>query len=234
MELPRAGGHAVNAWSIRIERQGLEAEPVVVIDGFAPDPARLIDDASFLRFRPMGEHYPGVRAAVPMALLEPLLAALAPVLATTFGGSYAVADAFYSLVTTRPEALTPIQRLPHFDGVEPGRLALLHYLSAATPGGTAFYRHRSTGFETVTAARLPAYRVALAADLDRTGVPPPAYCDATSPLFEQVARYDGIANRAIIYRSHSLHCADLPPGSVFDADPARGRLTVNTFLAEQV
>lgn len=224
----------MNAWSIRVERQGLEAKPVVIIDGFAPDPARLIDDASFLRFRPMGEHYPGLRAAVPMTLLEPLLTALAPVLATTFGGRYTAADAFYSIVTTRPEALTPIQRLPHFDGVEPGRLALLHYLSAATPGGTAFYRHRSTGFETVTGARLAAYSAALAADLHRTGEPPSAYYDAASPLFEQVARYDGVANRAIIYRSHTLHCADLPPGSVFDADPARGRLTVNTFLAPQV
>lgn len=221
-------------WQPRVELQGHEREPVVIIDGFAPDPQRLRDAAELLRFAPMGEHYPGVRATVPPALLKPLLEALAPLLAATFGGAYAVADAFYSIVTTPPEQLTPIQRLPHFDGVEPGRLALLYYLAEDAPGGTAFYRHRATGFETVSAARLAAYKAALAADLQHSGTPPPAYCDASSPLFEQVARYDGVFNRAIVYRSHTLHCADLPPGSCFDADPARGRLTVNTFLAEQV
>ena len=221
-------------WQPRVEVQGNEREPVLVIDDFAADPERLRDDAAFLRFAPMGEHYPGVRAMVPRALLQPLLEALAPLLAGTFGSTYTVADAFYSIVTTPPAYLTSIQRLPHFDGVEPGRLALLHYLSADAPGGTAFYRHRATGFETVSAARLVAYKAALAADLQRTGVSPPAYCDASSPLFQQIARYDGVFNRAIVYRSHTLHCADLPSGSHFDADPARGRLTVNTFLDARV
>lgn len=224
----------MSRWQPRIEVQGTEREPVIVIDDFASHPQRLRDDAAFLRFVPMGEHYPGIRATVPPALLQPLLEALAPLLAATFGGNYAVADAFYSVVTTPPDKLTTIQRLPHFDGVEPGRLALLHYLSDDAPGGTAFYRHRSTGFETVDATRLDAYRAALAADLQRSGLPPPAYCDAGSPLFEQVARYDGVFNRAIVYRSHSLHCADLPPGSRFDPDPARGRLTVNSFLTVAV
>lgn len=220
----------MSGWRVEVVRHGTETEPVIVFDDFAPEPERFIDDASFLAFRPMGEHYPGVRAPVPHRLLAPLLDRVAGPLAEVFGGGpAAIADAFYSLVTTPPEALTPIQRLPHFDGVEPGRLALLHYLQREPVGGTAFYRHRATGFETVTAARLPAYRAALAADL-RDHVPPAAYVDATSPLFDQVASYAGAFNRAIVYRSHTLHCADLPAGTTFVADPLRGRLTVNTFL----
>ncbi len=219
-------------WTCETHHIGDEALPVVVIDEFAPRPHALIDDAAMLSFAPMGAHYPGVRAPVSPRILAPLLQALAPVIAEVFG--YAdtdIAEAFYSIVTTLPEALTPIQRLPHFDGVEPERLALLHYLSPDAPGGTAFYRHRATGFETVTAARLPAYRRALEKDLAQSGVPDPAYIDGDTALYAHCARFEGRFNRAILYRGNSLHCAWLPGGTRFDPDPHGGRLTVNTFLA---
>ena len=220
------------SWQVSVARHGTEQQPVVVIDSFVERPERFIDDASFLGFRPMGEHYPGVRAMVPPALTMPLMAALEPIIAEVFGliGT-AITDAFYSLVTTRPEALTPTQRLPHFDGVEPERLALLHYLTPGGAGGTAFYRHRVTGFETVTADRLPGYRAALDADLRREGLPDAAYISGDTSVFEQIARHDGIFNRAILYRGNTLHCADLPPTPSYSADPNGGRLTVNIFLA---
>src|SRR3546814_19658635 len=44
--------------------------------------------------------------------------------------------------------LAPVQRLPHFDGVEDDLIALLHYV--APNAGTAFYRHRASGLELVT------------------------------------------------------------------------------------
>ena len=221
-----------DGWSIAVHRQGNEAEPVVVIDNFAADPARFIDDAGFLGFAPMGVHYPGIRAAVPHALLVPLLDALAPLIADNFGlRDCAITDAFYSLVTTPPGELTPIQRLPHFDGVEPGRLALLHYLGRDERAGTAFYRHRSTGFETVTAPRLAEYRAALADDLAREGVPGPAYIAGDTAVFAEVAAYRGRFNRAIVYRGNTLHCARLPVDLAMSDDPAAGRFTVNTFLS---
>jgi Family of unknown function (DUF6445) len=221
----------VGNWSVTVERQGAEGESVVVIDGFAADPAMFADDAAMLGFAPVGIHYPGVRAAVARSLLKPLLAALAPVIADVFGyqGSE-IDDAFYSLVTTPPGTLTPIQRIPHFDGVEPERLALLHYLSPDMPGGTAFYRHRATGFETVTAARLSVYRAALDADLACEGVPEAAYIAGDTGLYECVARHEGRFNRALLYRGNMLHCAWLPDAGRLVDDPAKGRLTVNTFL----
>ena len=220
-----------DGWRVSVARHGDEAQPVIVIDGFAAAPDRFIDDAAFLGFAPMGEHYPGIRAPVPPALLVPLLDRLAPLIATTFGlRDCTITDAFYSLVTTPPAALTPIQRLPHFDGVEPGRLALLHFLSRDERSGTAFYRHRTTGFEAVTAARLPDYRAALAADLARHGMPPPAYIAGDTPIFAEVAHYAGLFNRAIVYRGNTLHCARLPPALPLHANARDGRLTVNTFL----
>ncbi|TPG39861.1 hypothetical protein EAH79_12540 [Sphingomonas koreensis] len=206
-----------------------------MIDHFAPDPDRFIDDASFLSFKPIGPHYPGIRAVVAPAMLGNLLAALAPVAAEVFGAPrLAVIDAFYSLVTTPPAALAPIQRLPHFDGVEPERLALLHYLSRDERSGTAFYRQRSTGFETVSAARLPAYRAALGADLAEHGMPGPAYIGGDTVIFDQIARHEGRFNRAILYRSNTLHCATIPDDIALSSDPAAGRLTVNTFLTADV
>jgi hypothetical protein len=217
-------------WHISVERHGAEAQPVVVIDHFA-DAERFRDDAAFLSFAPMGPHYPGIRAVVAPAMLRDLLARLEPVVAEVFGGGdLEVVDAFYSIVTTPPAALTPIQRLPHFDEVSPTRLALLHYLSPDESSGTAFYRHRSTGFESIDAVRLASYRAALDEDLRKYGIPDPRYIAGHTPVFEQVASYSGRFNRAILYRSNTLHCAQLPDDMTFDADPETGRLTVNTFL----
>lgn len=220
-------------WSVTVRRHGATDEPVLVIDRFAPDPALFVEDASFLAFRPMGPHYPGVRATVAPVMLRDLLAALRPIAADLFDArELEVTEAFYSLVTTPPSALAPIQRLPHFDGVEPGRLALLHYLSRDERSGTAFYRHRSTGFERIDEERLPAYRAALDADLAREGMPGPAYIAGDTALFEQLAVHQGLYNRAILYRSSTLHCAFLPDDLVLAADPEHGRLTVNTFLRD--
>ena len=218
-------------WRVRVVPHGQEKQAVVVIDGFVADPDGWVEDAAMLSFAPMGEHYPGIRAAVPRATLAPLLAALAPLAGKVFGlSALTVVDAFYSLVTTPPAALAPIQRMPHVDETAPTRLALLHYLARDERSGTAFFRHRSTGFETIDAARLAPYREALAADVARHGLPPAGFIDGDTPIFQQIARHDGRFNRAILYRSHALHCAAIPPDIALAADPFAGRLTVNTFL----
>lgn len=219
------------SWSVQVLTHGAEAQPVVVIDGFAPDPDRFVDDASFLSFRPIGEHYPGVRAPVAPQMLRDLLERIAPLARDVFGAEgLEVVDAFYSLVTTAPARLAPIQRLPHFDEVSPSRLALLHFLSTDESSGTAFYRHRSTEFESIDAARLPPYRSALDADLARHGMPEAAYIGGDTAIYEQLAFHRGTFNRALLYRSNTLHCALIPPDMTLNDDPATGRLTVNTFL----
>lgn len=218
-------------WSLSVVRQGDEQQPVIIIDGFAPDPDALRGDAGFLAFRPMGEHYPGIRAPVATRVLRPFLDALRPIVADTFGsGEMTVVDAFYSLVTTAPAALAPIQRLPHFDEMAPTRLALLHYLANDESSGTAFFRHRATGYESINALRYPTYRRSLDADLRQHGMPKAAYIAGDTPIFTQVALHTGVFNRAILYRSNSLHCAAIPESVSLDTNPAAGRLTVNTFL----
>lgn len=206
---------------------------MVVVENFSPHPERLMAEAETLDFAVMGEFYPGRRAPVSSLYFEGLAPVLTPVLRDVFGASdkAGFTRALYSLATTPPQRLTLAQRIPHIDGVNEGMIAIIHYLSPDDHGGTAFYRHRSTGFETVDAPRHRPYLDALAQDFAVHGEPPPAYIQGDTPIFEQVARYDAVFNRALIYRSALLHCALLPNDQVLADDVRSGRLTVASFLS---
>lgn len=218
------------AAKIRVARQGREQQPVIVIDDMLAAPDSWRAAAARADYGRMGEYYPGLRAPVPPAAAVAMRDDLAGLIAEVFGVAPPVLECFFSIVTTQPAALAPIQRLPHVDGLEPDRLAILIYLSGAEQGGTAFYRQRGTGFETVDAARFPAFDAALSAGVAEHGIPPAEYIAGDTPLYEQIAAYDAAPNRGLIYRSHALHCANIPAGVALPADPVNGRLSINSFL----
>lgn len=213
-------------------RIGQEGQPVVTVDGFHPDPEALRAAAIAAAFEPARRHYPGMRAALPPDYFALVRAVLAPVLREVFGQSEGVdlLDASFSIVTAPPATLDVAQRLPHVDALEPGRIALVHYLAPAGGDGTAFFRHRATGFETIDAARSPTYLATLKAEL-REAPPPAAYIRDSTPLFERIAGAEARCNRAVIYRSALLHSGAIRPDAPLDPDPATGRLTVTAFLA---
>jgi hypothetical protein len=211
---------------------GREATPLVRFDDFAPDPEALRAAAIAARFEPGRYHYPGIRAELPEAYLATQLPILAGALAAQFGNpvEIEVIDASFSIVTTPPAALTVPQRLPHVDAFGHDRFALIHYLSD-TRDGTAFFRHRSTGFETVDEGRGLIYRDQLEAELRYAGPPHGAYTAGDTPLFERHTLAEAAYNRAYLYPSILLHSGAIAPGAVLSADPARGRLTVTAFLS---
>jgi len=84
--------------------------------------------------------------------------------------------------------------------------------------------------ETITEARLPAYNQAVNAELRRTGLPPAAYMDGDTAIYERIARYEARFNRLLVYRGHTLHSANLPSGRPLPADPRTGRFSVNAFI----
>ena len=218
--------------SVSVRRVGRESEPIVVIDNFAPDPDALVDAAAAAALTPAGEFYPGPRAPAPPEYFAQVGGLVAAAVRKVFGyqDHLAVDRALFSLATTAPADLSLAQRIPHVDSVEPGRIAIVHYLSRTDFGGTRFFRHRATGFETIDAARHRAYLDALAADFAAQGEPPPGYIGTDSPLFEAIATVPPAWNRAILYRSSLLHCAAIPNYIALPADPRTGRLTIASFL----
>ena len=219
--------------TVVVHRPGREREPVVVIDDFAADPFALRDAAVRADFSAALNHYPGIRAPLPEDYLPVQLDVLAATLREVFGAERAARtiDASFSIVTTPADALTVPQRLPHCDAFAGDRIALVHYLAPDRADGTAFYRHRATGFETIDEDRAPIYFGQLDAELRHGGVPAPGYVGSDTPLFERVAAIDARFNRAVLYRSRLLHSGSIAPGAVLSADPAVGRLTVTAFLS---
>jgi hypothetical protein len=219
---------------IRVASVGAEAGPVVVVDHFHPDPDMLRAFAATQRFGPAERHYPGVRAPLPDDYFAQVRHVIAGVMRQVFGlhGAADILDASFSIVTRAPEALSVAQRLPHIDAVEAGRMAIVHYLNPGDPDGTAFYRHRATGFERIDADRAPGYHARLAAELREQGAPT-GYVDAGGALFERTALIPAAYNRALLYPGNILHSGAISAGRALPADPATGRLTVTAFLDVQ-
>jgi hypothetical protein len=212
-------------------RIGREAEPLVIIDGFAEDPDGLREAAADAAFGSAGEHYPGLRAALPERYLADQLPRIARALGRDFGPCRRihVVDAQFSIVTVTPDALAIRQRLPHVDAYARDRIALIHYLSPTNRDGTAFFRHRDTGFETVDETRAPAFFERLGREV--AAMPPHGYIADDTALFERTALVDAEYNRALLYRSYVLHSGAIARDAVLSADPAAGRLTITAFLA---
>ena len=217
---------------VGIEPVGREREPLVVIDDFAVDPDALRAFATGAELGPAAHHYPGLRAPLPDYYLPTQLREIAAVLADAFGqaGQVGVIDASYSIVTTLPADLSVAQRLPHCDAHARNRIALIHYLSPDSDG-TAFFRHRSTGFETVDERRAAIYTDQLAAELRHGGPPPAAYIASDTALFERTMLAEAHYNRALLYRSCLLHSGAIAPDAALSPDAAVGRLTITGFLS---
>lgn len=234
LTMKRLSTSAPASWVVRLVRIGHEQQPLLIIDDFAENPDELVQEASHHRYGVVNEYYPGIRADAPDHYIERNLPILAPLLEEHFGypKTPRVTGCFYSLVTTRPEQLKPAQCIPHFDGGGDRTLALLHYLCQPSQGGTAFFRHRSTGMETVPDDQYEGrYKPALWRDAERLGMPPHDYPRGSTALFERIGQVDAAFNRAIVYRGANLHAIDIPHDFAFDAVPETGRLTINTFLS---
>jgi len=212
---------------------GREGTPLVTIDGFSPDPDALRSAALEARFETAGHHYPGIRAALPADYLRDQLPLITRAVREIFGryGKVEVIDASFSMVTTRPEALSVQQRVPHCDAFTADRIALIHYLSPGDCDGTAFFRHRATGFETIDEGRRPAYFEELDKELRDGEAPAAAYISDDSAQFERIWLAEGSYNRALLYPSFLLHSGAITSDTALSPDPATGRLTVTAFLS---
>ncbi len=226
---------------------GEEKIPVIVLDDFVADPQALVDfacdDQPFVSNA--NDYYPGSRKTLPDDYGQQVCRRYLPLLKSTYdlpeNAQVKPLLCALSLTTTPVSQLRPIQMLPHFDTPAPNQLAVVHYLfgqelfgeelSGPEQGGTSFYRHRQTGYETITPARLAEYRgqlkqQAMQAQLHKN----PAYIDGDTELFERLHCFAAKFNRALIYPSNALHSGDIKPAAGLSDDPRQGRLTANSFV----
>lgn len=205
---------------------------IVTVPDFLESPDDVIAQAVLQKFAKISPQYPGVRAALPERVCGAWLEALVPLLDTHFGAAPQGwrMQAWFSLVTTPPAQLLPIQRLPHVDGTDPRQVAMMLYLHRTAHGGTAFYRHLSTGLEALTAEDYPRYAAAVQAEHGRTGLPPAAYPTNGAPHFERTHVVPGHFNEAVFYRGNILHSGVIDNAAPLSASPSAGRLTVNAFF----
>jgi hypothetical protein len=210
---------------------GAEAEPVLVIDDALAEPAALVDAAAAATFAPAwGPEggYPGVRAPAPLDYVGQVSRALLPVMVDGFGlppCGLRRAECSFSLVTLPPERLHATQRAPHVDTTDPWQFAILHYLCDARFGGTAFYRHRATGYAALTPERWDRYAAVRGGEPAADG-----YVAGDDAAFAEIGRVDAAFNRLVIYRSRLLHSGVIAAPELLSEDPRRGRLTANIFL----
>lgn len=217
---------------VSVSRIGSEGEPLVVIDNFTGQPERLRAMGEQAQYYPAGVDYPGIRAPADPSYLDIRRELMMRVMGQVFGLNRSIACevAAFSVVTLAPESLSARQRIPHHDHSDAGRVAVMHYLDGPHSGGTAFYRHKRTGFETIRPEREAGYAAALDEDAREFGEPPVAYPCADTPGFEQIGAVEARVDRLALYRGRQLHSGIIPDPQVLSDDPARGRLTVNMFL----
>jgi hypothetical protein len=220
---------------IRIQKFEVGAEKAVllVIDNFVADAERLVRRAANRPFTLLSRFYPGIRLEAPPSYEEFLIRSLQPLFVEHFGlrsRTIKFPMRHYSLVTTPPAKLEFLQRIPHFDSVAHNGLATVHYLFKRNLGGTAFYRHRKTGYEYIDESRREQYMNILLEEEQSADSPNAEYINGSTPLFEQIAKQDGVFNRMLIYRRNSLHSGDIGKDFIPDPNPATGRLSINCFM----
>jgi len=221
---------------LSLTRLGSEGEPLLSVERALAEPERLVDYAADeLKFAPVysaNGGYPGVRAPAPLDYVEQLVRALDPSIKRAFcldQVKLARADCNFSIVTLPAGELAPLQRIPHVDTDDPLQFALLHYLCGPEMGGTAFYRHRATGYEAITPERRAHFEEVRNGELAQA-MPEAGYITGDTPLYEQIGSVDAQFDKVVIYRSRLLRSGQIPADLPCVADPRRGRLTANIFI----
>ncbi|WP_158970073.1 DUF6445 family protein [Paraglaciecola sp. L3A3] len=223
--------------SISINEQyfGQEQAPILVVDNFVKDPEALVADAKKCQYVKNSPFYPGPRAPAPLAYQELILRTLKEKMVDFFQvptPNLKFSICHYSVITTPPDQLKLLQRIPHFDSLNENGLAAVHYLFKEDLGGTSFYRHKKTGFESINEARHITYLRSLEAENDGPNIPKisDGYINGNTPLFERISQQQAVFNRIIIYRRNSLHSGSIPADLFDNTSQSKIRLTISSFI----
>lgn len=211
--------------------------PCVVVDDVLLAPERLVDWACERRDAfaiDPANYYPGPELGLPQQTAFLLDEFFMQHVRRSLGARRTVSvSARLSLATLAPAALHPLQRLCHRDAQDlppdqGSAAAVLYLFDAPRMGGTSFYTPTRSLADTAALLRSAAAMDG-AAFSALTGAEP-GYLAASNGWFEQVCSVPAAFNRAIFYDGEIFHAAQIGEPGLLDADPARGRLTMNGFI----
>ncbi|MBV8469008.1 MAG: hypothetical protein JOY60_03985 [Burkholderiaceae bacterium] len=222
----------------RVQSIQVGAHQIVFIDDFMADPQALVEAACRSEFKPepgvdAKKGYPGIRAPAPADYSAHLLELAEPLIKINFGVPEDLdirkSPCSFSLTTTAPQDLGPLQRTPHFDASTPHHMAALLYLCGEEHGGTGFYRHNSTGLQRITAESRERYLDVYYEEINARP-PPLQYFSMSDEQFSCLGVMPARFNRLVVYPGSLLHSACVNPARSICGDPRQGRLTVSTFF----
>lgn len=220
--------------SIRCLQVGQESQELILVDDFLSAPYALKNLAiHYEDFSKADTFYPGLRMPAPQEYTLFLLKMFGLYIKDFFNldvRAVKVAVSKFSIVTTLPQDLDWLQRIPHFDAPSRNSLAMVYYLKSMPGMGTSLYRHRMTGFEYVDTNRYDAYMGAIGEQFPSSECFPRGYICSSTEVFEEIAEMDAVFNRLVMYRGTSLHSGKICPHYSFDSNPSTGRLTVTSFF----
>jgi hypothetical protein len=221
--------------SVSSARVGKCPIAVTVADNVLLHPQQLAEFGRGLKFVEDDSNlYPGIRARLPAEFSRPFHAWLTNTLRCTGvleESSNVHEDAsFFSIVNKNRANLLPLQRIPHYDSIDPRVFAAVVYLFDRANSGTSFYRHRTTGYETIGDDNKDNYKRALKRNMKTLGPPAREYTNGSNALFERTHSVDSVFNRIVIYSGTVLHAADID-GSLFTGnDNSQWRLTISSLI----
>lgn len=220
--------------NIECYKVGNEQQEVVLVDNYLKGALALKERAVQINeFAVADSFYPGVRMQVPQEYTMALVKNLGFFMEQFFHlevRKIRKAVSKFSIITTRQSELELLQRIPHFDSPSRKGLAFVHYLQTVPGTGTSLYRHRPTNYEYIDEQRYSRYIEKIQERYPTEDTYPKGYIQGSTDQFDEIAAYDAVFNRLLMYRGTSLHCGKIGDVYNFDPNPATGRLTVTSFF----
>ena len=228
-----------NNAEVKVVLIGEEKTPIIIIEKLSASVNELLDFAGETSsFVEADGFYPGIRKSLPHLYMNNIcakyLATIQQVYQLDDTTQPSIVLSALSIAVTPENQLRPIQTLPHFDTTAATQFALVHYLCEPHHGGTSFYRHKETNYESITEQRLTKYgkllkQQAIACQLHKNK----HYMNGDNELFALNHRVNAKMNRAIIYPSNLLHSGNIHPEQGLSKEPKQGRLTTSSFFIVQ-
>lgn len=220
--------------NIECYKVGNEQQEVLLADNYLKGALALKERAVQINeFARADSFYPGVRMQVPQEYTMALVKNFGFFIEQFFHlevRQIKKAVSKFSIITTRQNDLDLLQRIPHFDSPSRKGLAFVHYLQSVPSMGTSLYRHMPTNFEYIDEQRYSSYIEKIQERFPSEDAYPEGYINGSTDQFEEIASFDAVFNRLLMYRGTSLHCGKIGKDYNFDPNPATGRLTVTSFF----